>query len=284
MNYRHAYHAGNFADVLKHATLSLVIEHLKKKETAFRVIDTHAGTGRYDLFSVEADRTQEWRDGIGKLLDADLPDNIAGILAPYLNVVKDCNAGTQSLAHYPGSPLLAKMLLRQQDRMIANELHPTDVEELRALFSKDKQVKITALNGWTALKAFLPPKERRGVVQIDPPFEESGERERLVAALKECVRRFATGAVLLWYPIKAIEPINIMQKQIASLEVPKILNAQLFLHQPKDASRLNGTGLTILNPPFALDEKLRTLLPFLSSRLGHAGSAGWTLEWLTQKD
>lgn len=283
MNYRHAYHAGNFADVLKHAALSLVIEHLKKKETPFRVIDTHAGTGRYDLFSLEANKTQEWHFGIGKILEADLPDDLAVILSPYLSAVRNCNAGNNTLTHYPGSPLLAKMLVRTQDRIIANELHPVDVEQLRTLFAKDKQVKVTALDGWTALKAFLPPKERRGVVLIDPPFEEAGERERLVAALKDCVRRFATGTVLLWYPIKALPPINAMLLQIADLKIPNVLNAKLFLKAPEDPQTLNGTGLVLLNPPFECDEKLRTLLPFLSERLGQHRSASWSLEWLTTK-
>src|SRR3990170_5575144 len=163
MNYRHAYHAGNFADVLKHAVLALVIEHLKRKPAPFRVIDTHAGVGLYDLSGAEAATTGEWRDGIGRLFGAALAKPVAELLAPYFSVVRQENPSGR-LERYPGSPLIARRLLRRGDRLIANELHPEDGDSLRRLFAGDPQTKVLALDGWVALKALLPPKERRGVV------------------------------------------------------------------------------------------------------------------------
>lgn len=280
MNYRHAYHAGNFADVLKHATLAMVIEHLKLKPAPFRVIDTHAGVGVYDLLSEEATKTGEWHEGIARLLAAPKTDEIAEILQPYLAAVHAGNVdGT--LRSYPGSPLLARRLIRRDDRIIANELHPEDAAALAALFARDKQVKVSTLDGWTALKAFLPPKERRGVVLIDPPFEEAGELDRLVAGLREIVRRFATGTVVIWYPIKAAEPIEAFERQLATSGVDKILRAELMIKQRHDAQTLVGSGLILLNPPFTTVNKLRVLLPFLSDVLAQHSAARWRLDWLS---
>ena len=210
MNYRHAYHAGNFADVLKHAVLALVIEHLKLKPAPFRVIDTHAGVGVYDLGAEEAQKTGEWREGIGRIVSADLPPDAAAALAPYLGVVRGLNAQIAregTLTRYPGSPLLARRLMREGDHLVVNELHPEDNIALRKLFGHDPQTKVLELDGWTALKSLLPPKERRGVVLVDPAYEQPGELERLVQGLKEAARRFATGTILLWYPIKDVTAI-----------------------------------------------------------------------------
>ena len=172
MNYRHVYHAGNFADVFKHAILALCLEHLAQKPAPFRVIDTHAGVGLYDLAGVEAGKTLEWADGIGRLIGVDatpLPDTVAALLAPYLAVVKGMNEAGR-LAAYPGSPMIVRKLMRAGDALIVNELHPTDHQTLASLFARDAQTKVMTLDGWTALKALLPPKERRGLVLIDPPF------------------------------------------------------------------------------------------------------------------
>ncbi len=174
MNYRHAYHAGNFADVVKHAVLALVIEHLKLKPAPFRVIDTHAGIGVYDLTSEAAQKTGEWREGIGRLMAAKLSPAAAEVLAPYLDIVRRLNPGG-ALVRYPGSPLLARELMRADDRLVVNELHPEDQDELKRHFAHDPQVRVMALDAWTALKALLPPPERRGVMLIDPAFEQTGE-------------------------------------------------------------------------------------------------------------
>lgn len=202
MNYRHIYHAGNFADVLKHAVLARLVTYLQQKEKAFRVLDTHAGIGLYDLSSEEAQKTGEWRDGIGRLLEGELPAEIAAILAPYLQSIRTLNPGPE-LTLYPGSPKLARMLFRPQDRLSAMELHPDDYETLHRLFDGDFQSRVTELDGWLALGAHLPPKEKRGLILVDPPFEKEGEYERLADGLARGYRRFAGGVYCLWYPFEA---------------------------------------------------------------------------------
>ena len=280
MNYRHIYHAGNFADVLKHAVLALVVEHLKLKDQPFRVIDTHAGIGLYDLASEEAQKTGEWRDGIGRLLVDTPPAEIAAILAPYLEVVRAENAGRDAIVSYPGSPLVARRLMRRGDVLVVNEAHPEDAASLKALFAKDASVKTMTIDGWTALKALLPPKERRGIVLIDPPFEEPGEFRRLVEALSSAHRRFATGTVILWYPIKDVKITRAFARDAAALGIPKLLSAELFVRTPRAEGELPGTGLLILNPPFTLEEKLRALLPYLARTLARGTGAESHLAWL----
>lgn len=290
MNYRHAYHAGNFADVIKHAVLALVIEHLKRKPGAFRVIDTHAGIGTYDLTAEEATKTGEWHDGIGRLWGSlwdgpgsrPLPDNVRDVLAPYLASVRSVNEG-EDLRFYPGSPFVAKALMRPQDALVVNELHPGDYQVLLRLLRGDARAKITNIDGWMALRSMLPPKERRGVVLIDPPFEVEGERERLVSGLKDGLARFATGTYLLWYPIKELAPAAAMKRDIVALGVDKLLCAELFVHRPGDAHRLNGCGLLVINPPYQLYEHLQVLLPFLAERLGQSPGACFDLTWLARE-
>jgi 23S rRNA (adenine2030-N6)-methyltransferase len=279
MNYRHAYHAGNFADVLKHAVLALVIAHLKRKPAPFRVIDTHAGAGVYDLTSRPATKTGEWREGIGRLMDAELPPDAARILAPYLDVVRALN-GNGPLARYPGSPLVARHLLRAGDRLVVNELHPEDVIALKGLFARDSQVRVLQLDGWTALKSLLPPKERRGVVLVDPAYEAPGEIDRLVQGLKDATRRFATGTILLWYPIKDVKPVAALRRQVAELAVAKALAVELMVRAPDDAQRLNGAGLLVINAPFTLRDQLTALLPPLARLLAHGAGATFHLEEL----
>ena len=284
MNYRHAFHAGNFADVLKHATLTLVIDYLKQKDAPFRVIDTHAGIGTYDLTAIAAEKTGEWRQGIGRLLDpaaAPLPEAIATLLKPYLDVVIAEN-GANPLTRYPGSPRIARALLRRDDVLVVNELHPEDGAELEALFARDRQTKVMQLDGWVALKSLLPPKERRGVVLIDPPFEQPGELDRLARGLSEAVSRFPSGIYLLWYPIKDPKAIAAFHAALTKLALPKLLVAELMLRPAGDTTRLNGTGLAILNPPWRLDEALGSILPFLADRLGESG-ASHRLQWLTRE-
>lgn len=276
MNYRHAYHAGNFADVVKHAVLALVIEHLKLKPAPFRIIDTHGGIGLYDLAGEAATKTGEWHDGIGRVLDAKLSGDAAAALAPYLNVVRTLN-GQGPLRRYPGSPLLARKLMRRCDRLVVNELHPEDFAALRRLFARDEQVKVMELDGWTALKSLLPPKERRGVVLVDPAYEVPGELARLVQGLKEAARRFATGTILLWYPIKDVAPVARFHRDVADLGLAKALAVELMVVAPDDPARLNGAGLLVVNPPFTLADKLRALLPELARVLGKGAGAGFQL-------
>ncbi len=280
MNYRHIYHAGNFADVVKHAALALCLEHLKLKDAPFRVIDAHAGIGRYDLAGVEAGKTLEFSDGIGRLTGVDaapIPEEAAAALAPYLDIVRSLNdRGPLSL--YPGSPEIAAGMLRPQDRMVFNELHPQDNRTLAAAYARDRRVKVMALDAWTALKALLPPPERRGLVLIDPPFEDRAEFEKLAAGLAEARKRFATGTLMLWHPVKDPAAVEAFYAAIARLDLDKTLRAELLVRAPSDVSKLNGCGLFIVNPPWTLKEKLAALLPFLAARLARGEGAGYRLE------
>lgn len=281
MNYRHAYHAGNFADVVKHLLLTLVIEHLKLKPAPFRVIDTHAGVGAYDLSSVEAGKTGEWTMGIGRVLAAAPPPAIAPIFAPYLAAIAACNGGAaqaSTLRYYPGSPMLARFLMRDCDMLVVNELHPEDRVALADTFARDRQVKVLGLDGWQALKSLLPPKERRGVILVDPPFEQAGEFDRLAAGIIDVVRRFATGTLILWYPVKDLRPVTDFHRRLKSLGVPKLLVVELMLREPVLATQLNGTGLVVLNPPFTLAEQLRQVMPYLIDTMKQGAGALWRVE------
>jgi 23S rRNA (adenine2030-N6)-methyltransferase len=283
MNYRHAYHAGNFADVLKHAVLALVIEYLKRKEAPFRVIDTHAGAGRYALTAPEASKTGEWLGGIARLIGPDatpLPPEVAKHLQPYLGAVRAENAGA-TLSVYPGSPVIALELMRTQDILIANELHPEDGASLKARIGRDRRAKVMALDAWVALKALLPPKERRGIILIDPPFEEPAELDRMVAGLGQALARFATGIYVAWYPIKDPKPIGRFHAALAALGCPKLLRVELMLERPTDPDRLNGCGLIVANPPYPLQGELAAVLPELSRRLGCGRKgASYRLDWI----
>lgn len=291
MNYRHAFHAGNFADVLKHAVLALIIEHLKLKPAAFRVIDTHAGTGRYDLTGMQASKTGEWHDGIGRLFGpgaAPLPAPVGEILKPYLDAVLAVNAGHSeavvgrqgTLATYPGSPVLALQLMRRQDRLIANELHPEDRKALEEAIGRDPRAKVMTIDGWQALKALLPPKERRGVVLVDPPFEEAGELDRMSNAMTVAHRRFETGTVLLWLPVKDSSQAQRFYRAVAQTGPKRILLAELSVRRAEAEGPLAATALVIVNPPYRLDQRLKTLLRFLADRLSQGEGAGHRMVWL----
>lgn len=269
MNYRHAFHAGNFADVLKHAVLALVVEHLRHKEAPFFVLDTHAGIGEYDLGGIAAEKTGEWRDGIGRILYAADP---LPALAPYLALV-------DAPHHYPGSPAVARALMRSQDRMALVELHPEDHAELARRFGGDRRVAVHAMDGYAALKALLPPAERRGVVLIDPPFEVKDEAQRLKAGLAEACRRWRHGIYVVWYPIKGRAPVERMLAEFTMLGLPPTLVAELMIRPGDDPFRLNGSGLAILNPPWKLADILAGLLPWLASTLAPDGGSH-RLEWL----
>lgn len=281
MNYRHAFHAGNFADVVKHAVLTRILVHLAAKDTAYRVLDTHAGIGLYDLASDAATRTGEWRGGIGRLIGS-LPRDpaLADLLAPYLATLAEVNGTTaealaaETLSRYPGSPVLVRRLLRRQDRLTATELHPADAATLSALFAGDVQARIVELDGWLAAKSFLPFKERRGLVLIDPPFEVPGEFDRLVGALVEGHRRFATAVYALWYPIKDEGEAARFREAVVATGIRRILAVELRVSAVRPASPLSGTGMILVNPPWRLAEELDILLPWLASCLAAGPGAG----------
>lgn len=284
MNYRHAYHAGNFADVLKHLVLALVIDYMKRKEAPFRVIDTHAGCGRYALGSIQAAKTGEWRGGIGRLLGPDarpLPSDVARVMEPYLDAVRSENP-TLQLEVYPGSPLIARRLMRPQDVLVANELHPEDGTELKSALGRDQRVKLLAIDGWFALKSLLPPKERRGVVLIDPPFEEEGELTRLAEGLAEALRRFESGVYLAWYPIKDLKPVAAFHGALSAIAGPELMRVELMIRGGNSADRLNGCGLIVANPPYTLRNDLAAALPELAHRLAEGSGARHRLDRIPQ--
>jgi 23S rRNA (adenine2030-N6)-methyltransferase len=280
MNYRHGFHAGNFADVVKHAILTRILVYLMRKPAAFRMIDTHAGIGLYDLAADASRRTGEWQDGIGRLLEAKLPAPAAALLSPYLEVVRGLNPDG-GLRFYPGSPLLARRLMRPQDRLSALELHPEDAETLRGHFAGDHQARIIHLDGWLALNAHLPPKEKRGLVLVDPPFEEAGEFERLVDGLVKAQRKFATGTYALWYPLKDRPAVARFRRELVATAIPRIIDISLTIRPPVEPARLFGTGLIICNPPFALENELPILLPALTRVLAQEGPGSWRIDRLS---
>lgn len=283
MNYSHAFHAGNFADVMKHIIVTRLIEYLKKKDAAFRVIDTHAGIGQYDLTGAIAKRSPEWVDGIGKVLKGGLPQKAQALVEPYLKVIAELNPGDK-LETYPGSPLLVRKLFRPQDRLSALELHPEYAERLGKLFEGDVQVRVIHLDGWLSLNAHVPPKEKRGLVLVDPPFELEGEFERLVDGLVRAHRRWPGGIYALWYPVKDRAAVGRFRASLANAAVPKILDISFDLRSPSSEPRLDGTGMVVVNPPFTLEKELRIVLPALKSVLTEDKGAGWRLEWLSSED
>jgi 23S rRNA (adenine2030-N6)-methyltransferase len=282
VNYRHAFHAGSFADVFKHAVLCRVLYHLREKPAAFRVIDTHAGAGLYDLAGAEAARGGEWHDGIEKLRAAALPEPAAALLTPYLEVIGALNERDR-LRLYPGSPAVARAWLRRQDRLIACELEPRAAAALGRNLRGDARVKTLAIDGWTALSAYVPPKERRGVVLIDPPFEEDRDFHRLSHGLAAAHRKWATGIYMLWYPIKDRGEPDALAKRLRRLALGKTLRAELTVAARSDASRLNGCGLVLVNPPWKLADELAILMPVLAKILGRDDKGAFRLDWLTRE-
>lgn len=281
MNYRHAYHAGNFADVVKHIILTRVIAYMQRKDAGFAVIDTHAGIGRYDLSGEQAQKTGEWRGGIGQLLsDIDnAPADVAALLADYLRVIASFNPA-ETLETYPGSPRIAHRLRRPQDRIAAIELHDADFKHLKREFAGAHGIKVFHLDGWTGLKAQLPPKERRGIVLIDPPFESRDEFSQIAASTGQALKRFASGTYCLWYPLKNRAAVADFKSHLAALEVPYLI-AELTIKPPAgdNAPGLFGTGMAIINPPFVLEGELKTIFSWLTPVLEVSPGAGaWHVE------
>jgi 23S rRNA (adenine2030-N6)-methyltransferase len=285
MNYRHAFHAGNHADVLKHVVLAWMIERLKAKPAPFRVLDSHAGIGVYDLTGEAAGRTGEWRDGVGRLYDetgAALPLSppAEAVLAPWRRAVAAVN-GAGALRRYPGSPEIACQALRPEDRLALNELHPEDHARLVSAYRRDARVRITRLDAGLVVKAQLPPPERRGIVLIDPAYEATDEADRAIATLAEGHRRFATGVFALWYPVTGDHLADKLRRDAKALALPRTLDLRLDVRKPVSGAGLAGSGLLIVNPPWPLEESLRDLLPELVERLRQGRGGVGALAWLT---
>jgi 23S rRNA (adenine2030-N6)-methyltransferase len=266
MNYRHAFHAGSFADVVKHAVLARLLVHLGAKPAPYRAIDTHAGAGLYDLAGPEAARGGEWHNGIERVVRARLEGPAAALLHPYLEAVAACNPPGR-LTTYPGSPAIVRAFLRTQDRLVACELEPNAAAALKRNFAKDRRIKAIAIDGWTALNAYVPPKERRGLVLIDPPFEDGGDFSRLAQGLEAAHHKWPSGTYLLWYPIKAREQPDALARRLRRSGTPKILRAEIGIVPQAEPSRLAGCGLIVVNPPWTLEPELQILLPALAAVL-----------------
>lgn len=270
MNYRHAFHAGNFADVMKHVALVSIVLHLKKKPAAFVVIDTHAGRGLYDLTGAEAQRSSEAAWGIDRVRDlAAGPD----ALGTYLGLVRSCG---DSL--YPGSPMLAAKMLRSDDRLVAIEKHPGEAGALKVALAPYRRTRVVDGDGYVQLPALLPPPERRGIVLIDPPYEEADEFKRVVSTVTSALRRFATGTVVVWFPIKSVAAANAFSGEILAAGPNKVILATVDVGELP--GRMGAAGLLVVNPPFGFEAEMRAALAVLAPKLGRAGPANARLDWL----
>jgi 23S rRNA (adenine2030-N6)-methyltransferase len=284
MNYRHAFHAGNFADVFKHALLTRILVYLMRKDAPLRFLDTHAGIGRYDLTGAQAQRSGEWRHGIARLKDAKPPAPIAALLEPYLKAIGPLDAQGRTKA-YPGSPAIAQDLLRTQDRIALCELHPEDRAALVANMGHDARLSIVEIDGYVALNAWLPPMERRGLVLIDPPYEEVNEAKRVAEALARALAKWPKGIYALWRPIKDRRDDARFLNAIAAIGAPNVLQMELDVgHIPPTANSPNPlmrTGLIVVNPPHVLIDEARALLPWLATLLAREGHGASSCSWLT---
>ena len=271
MNYRHAFHAGNFADCMKHAMLVWLQSAVARKPAGVFFLDTHAGIGRYDLSGPEAQRTGEWHDGIARLTSP------PAAIADYVGLVRE-------IGMYPGSPALIRARMRPQDRLACCELHPDDNAVLRRNFGRNPQVSVHRRDAWEALGALLPPAEKRALVLIDPPFEAPDEFSRLVGGLKLGHSRFRTGVFAAWYPVKHLAPPREFKLALRQSGLRDIVAIELWLREPLDASRLNGCGLVVINPPFGFEAAAEAMLEALLERLsdGETG-AGYAVERLVDE-
>ena len=280
MNYRHAFHAGNFADVLKHVVLIMLVEHLKKKPAPFFYLDTHAGRGLYDLSDAQPQRSGEYKGGIGRLLEAPagtLPSEVAA----YVTLVREsAGPGHSAITAYPGSPVIVARLRRPQDRLVLMETQPKEAAALSAAIGRQRLVSVLESDGYVALKAQLPPRENRGLVLIDPPYESDLEFDRVMAGLELAHERWPVGTLCVWYPhTDRAGPLR-FHRELERSGIRKVLDVRLDV-LPADAQvGMAGAGLVIVNPPWLLDERLRELLPQLHGLLSPERLGGTAVEWL----
>lgn len=275
LSYRHLFHAGNFSDVFKHALLARLLIALGKKDKPYFYLDTHAGIGRYDLSHPWAQKVREYDNGIGRLWGR---KDIPAALAPYLDVVKAENSN-RKLRFYPGSPLIARRLMRRDDRMVLTELNKTDCADLKKLFEKERRVAVELLDGYQALKAHLPPAERRGLVLIDSSFDRAREFARIVTALAEAHARWATGIYAVWYPLMEPGDMRNFARNLEKTGIRKILQLELTV-MPADSAVTPGCGMLVVNPPWQFEDEARPLLEWLWQALSVDGAGGVKVEWL----
>lgn len=281
MNYRHAFHAGNHGDVLKHALLARVLNYLTQKDAPLAVLDAHAGIGLYDLAGLEAFKTGEWRGGIGKLLEANLDDEAAELLKPYVDVVRAVNANSV-LQFYPGSPEIARRLLRAVDRLILNELHPQDHATLVARFGIYSKVNLSAVDATQAVKASLPFLEKRGLVLVDPAFEVLDESTRVVRMVSQGLKRMAHVCMMIWYPVTTQKFADDFCEGFSFEGAKSVLRAELLVRKPEDGGGLSGSGVIVVNPPWVFFEEAQKIMPALAKILGESGQGKFKLDWVVK--
>ncbi|MCW9732451.1 23S rRNA (adenine(2030)-N(6))-methyltransferase RlmJ [Avibacterium sp. 20-15] len=278
LSYRHSFHAGNFADVLKHIVQILIIESLQQKDKGFYYLDTHAGVGHYRLFGNEAEKTGEYKEGIARLWEqAEMPEEVAR----YVALIKKLNYGGKSLRYYAGSSLIAAHLLRPQDRALLTELHPADFPLLRNNFKQFDNVTTKRDNGFQQIKATLPPKERRGFILIDPPYELKEDYDLVVNAIEEGVKRFATGIYAIWYPVVLRQQTKRMIKGLENTGIRKILQIEMAVRPDSDQRGMTASGMIVINPPWQLEAQMKKILPYLTKTLVPEGTGSWSVKWIT---
>jgi 23S rRNA (adenine2030-N6)-methyltransferase len=275
LSYQHEYHAGNHADVLKHAVLALLIDALKRKPKPFRVIDSHAGAGVYDLTSREAQQHREFAAGIARVFDA---RPVPPELSSYVGAVEELNGG-DVLLRYPGSPMLARMLQRESDHLELFELHPQAFASLQTTFGRDRGVHLHHRDAFEGVPAVLPPPERRGLVLIDPAYERREEFDAVLEMLPALHRRWPTGIYAVWYPLLRKPEAQAFVRRLCAIDLPRLFRVELEV-EPRDGFGLYGSGLVIANLPYGLDAPLKTIVPWLHRRLASRGAGGWQAEWL----
>jgi len=276
LSYRHSYHAGNYADVLKHSVLIHILEYLKNKDKPFCYVDTHAGAGMYSLRSEQAVKTNEYQQGIGALWQQ---DDLPRAIAEYRELIKSFN-GADQLAFYPGSPLIAMELMRKQDRLFLYELHNTEIKILEAAIKKDKRVTVLHKDGFQGCLRLMPPQQRRGLVLIDPSYEIKTDYQQVTEAIIQLHKRFATGTYALWYPVVERQRINELEEKITGSQ---LRNVQLFeLAQAADSDQygMNASGMIVVNPPWTLKAEMEQVLPYLAKHLGIEGQGSHRIKQL----
>ncbi|QIZ76882.1 23S rRNA (adenine(2030)-N(6))-methyltransferase RlmJ [Ferrimonas lipolytica] len=275
LSYRHSFHAGNHADVLKHTVQALIIDALKGKDKPFVYHDSHSGAGRYDLQSEHAEKTGEFVDGIGRLWGQDCPQT----LHPYLKAVKELNPNGD-LRYYPGSPKLAGLMLRAHDRLMMTELHPTDFPRLKQEFGGDRRAQILKADGYQQIKASMPPKERRGMVLIDPPYELKTEYDDLVKGVVEGHKRWATGTFAIWYPVVYRENVDFIERRLKASGIRSILKIEMNVMGDANTHGMTGSGMIVINPPWKLEQQMNDLLPWLTEKLTQGIGARFSVDWI----
>lgn len=277
LSYRHAFHAGNHADVIKHSVLMLVLGYIIQKDKPFLYVDTHAGAGMYDLRGDWADKNREYETGIGRLWQLPASSWPSGMQA-YLHAIQQLNPEGE-LREYPGSPWFAQSMLRAQDKARLFELHRNEYQNLHALFARNKQIHTEERDGFHALTAVLPPAERRAVILIDPSYEVKADYQNVVQAVKAAHRKFATGVYLIWYPVVNRKWINKLERDFVDSGMRNILLAELAIRADAEESGMTASGMMVINPPWQLADSLKTVLPFLQKELAEEGG-GVRLEQL----